>query len=918
MSWPLVTDFSRMLQTPKMAFRDPVLRECTVEKNHLGQPKPRSGNFATVYRGYRPDGSEFAIRVFNRQADLRLERYQAVHNYLKDRSIWSIVNFSYDEKGIRSASDGKLYPLLTMDWVPGVTLFEWARDRSREGYQEALAIGADVWLQLVRQLAAHNIVHGDLQHGNVMVSSEGHFKLVDYDCMAVPEVMGQRNLEIGMVPYQHPGRNEQTRLFPGLDNFSGLVIYVALRALSAAPSLWYTHVDSTSYDKLLFRKEDFAAPASSALYRDLMNSPDNQVRDLTHYLFQLVHYEVHKIPPIDEVLLWCNSLEDLITKRDWDTAVKLVHRMGPGEQIAPHLVPYVEQAKQRVACRQALDRAIQQGNEDEILLSYVPHLLDDYPAAAQAVEQARSALQVRQILQYLEQARQTQNWDAYRQTWQAYQGLLGNRMSAQPYKDEMVRLLRADTLRRLLAEPQVDDRAVVEAWQQLQTAGGHVTAEPLRAEIERRMTRHGSLSKLRELIKNQPKTPTMDFDQSLIAACTPEILKQHSKLQAPYDAARARLQRMEKVLSLANTHECTLDSEQEIATAAKGLPESYHTLLKPRVRQARERLHAFERLQRSLEDPVSDMKVLDVYRELERLTAQNMVPEDNRWRILLASERVPLVKALQLLKDVKKAEELDRRILRVWKESLLISCRDAAPWLPVYQQARQRQQVVEQIEQAASQGDYRTVTRLTNQPCLAGFTLSHDLQQKIVDAKHQAEQARSSRIQSIIAAIQENNRSAFFDLFEIDTVRELCQRYPHHQTAVSRWVEAEILPLDRCGLAADPQGTVEEVDKTHVRLRWTWPAENITDHCRIAVCQQRPGPHAMPDDVPTFYSATIDRHRWQSDSSAHVVELQPDWKDAHVAVWAVLDLGFQIFHTPPLDLGPPRAGKKQRLWGLFG
>ena len=56
-AWPLISDFSRMLQNPKMAFRDPALKDCTVEKSNLGQPKPRSGNFATVYRGYRPDGS---------------------------------------------------------------------------------------------------------------------------------------------------------------------------------------------------------------------------------------------------------------------------------------------------------------------------------------------------------------------------------------------------------------------------------------------------------------------------------------------------------------------------------------------------------------------------------------------------------------------------------------------------------------------------------------------------------------------------------------------------------------------------------------------------------------------------------------------------------------------------------------------
>ncbi len=61
-AWPLISHFASMLKNPQVGFRDPELQRCTVEMNQLGQPKARSGNFATVYRGYRPDGGEFAIR----------------------------------------------------------------------------------------------------------------------------------------------------------------------------------------------------------------------------------------------------------------------------------------------------------------------------------------------------------------------------------------------------------------------------------------------------------------------------------------------------------------------------------------------------------------------------------------------------------------------------------------------------------------------------------------------------------------------------------------------------------------------------------------------------------------------------------------------------------------------------------------
>ena len=78
--------------------------------NQLGQPKARSGNFATVYRGYRADGTEFAIRIFNRRQDERLEHYRTISEYLEQRVLSSIVRFDYDERGIRSAADGKMYP----------------------------------------------------------------------------------------------------------------------------------------------------------------------------------------------------------------------------------------------------------------------------------------------------------------------------------------------------------------------------------------------------------------------------------------------------------------------------------------------------------------------------------------------------------------------------------------------------------------------------------------------------------------------------------------------------------------------------------------------------------------------------------------------------------------------------------------
>ena len=107
-----------------------------------------------------------------------------------------------------------------------------------------------------------------------------------------------------------------------------------------------------------------------------MNSPDEQVRDLAHYLFQLVSYDLRQVPPIDEVLLWCQSLDQLLTARDWDAAVQLVRRMGAGERIDQHLLPLVDEAQRRVACREALQQALDSGDAAEIQRCYRPEMLN--------------------------------------------------------------------------------------------------------------------------------------------------------------------------------------------------------------------------------------------------------------------------------------------------------------------------------------------------------------------------------------------------------------------------------------------------------------------------------------------------------------------------------------------------------------
>src|SRR5579871_2076386 len=125
MAWPLATDFVPMLQNPQIGFRDPALKNCTIEIDSNNQPRARSGAFAVVYKGSYPQGGDVCVRVFTTASEERRERYSAISNYLAGRKLSSLVNFAYSDSGIKCARDGEWYPLVTMEWVDGEVLFDW-------------------------------------------------------------------------------------------------------------------------------------------------------------------------------------------------------------------------------------------------------------------------------------------------------------------------------------------------------------------------------------------------------------------------------------------------------------------------------------------------------------------------------------------------------------------------------------------------------------------------------------------------------------------------------------------------------------------------------------------------------------------------------------------------------------------------
>ena len=193
-----------------------------------------------------------------------------------------IVGFGYEAQGIKIK--GQWYPIVKMEWVEGKTLHTYIAQLFKDGQQagdtDALRRLADQWRALMANLRQRHIAHGDLQHGNVLVTPRGDLRLVDYDGMFVPSLKGQPSHELGHANYQHPQRTA-TDYNEHLDNFAALVIYTSLVALVYDPGLWEKFHTG---ENLIFSAPDFKAPQKSPVFERLYRSSESLVRELSQKL----------------------------------------------------------------------------------------------------------------------------------------------------------------------------------------------------------------------------------------------------------------------------------------------------------------------------------------------------------------------------------------------------------------------------------------------------------------------------------------------------------------------------------------------------------------------------------------------------------------------------------------------------------
>jgi hypothetical protein len=270
MGWPDAQSYLEAIQNPAWCFEDPDLKRGVATPDELGLPRAWSGATADVYRVERADtGQAWAVKCFTREVQDLHARYAEIASHLRHVAQSRLfVDFAYLDRGIRV--EGAWYPVVKMTWVDGVALNSCVASIAHE--PERLMQLAALWPVVEAQLAASQVAHGDLQHGNVLLvrgtSGRLLLRLVDYDGVWVPALMFAKPGEVGHPNYQHPARSETEGAFgPTVDRFSLLVIHTALRALALeGRALWDQF---NTGDNLLFTQADHADPAHSELIQSL-------------------------------------------------------------------------------------------------------------------------------------------------------------------------------------------------------------------------------------------------------------------------------------------------------------------------------------------------------------------------------------------------------------------------------------------------------------------------------------------------------------------------------------------------------------------------------------------------------------------------------------------------------------------------
>ncbi len=329
MAYPSRADYSQAVGSfPQVSIIDATLRSGTPARGSNNLLLVYSGGFSSVFP-LVVGPNTFALRCWVRDIGDAEIRYQGISNYLKQKNLPYFVEFAYIREGI--LVNGTKWPITRMEWAEGETLCQFIENNLHDA--ALLRTTAAEFLNMVETLHTHQISHGDLQDGNILLkrnNTDVEIKLIDYDSVFVPALRGFPDSIVGLPQYQHPSRTAGGGIAnEKVDYFSELVIYLSLLAVAEKPALW-SQFKGGMDGALLFVATDFRNPAQSSIFQEL-ESLSSDVKLLASKLKQFcAKTSIDQLEPLEMLL----PRTDPAAKKACDQGLIFLHSKRYNEAIA--------------------------------------------------------------------------------------------------------------------------------------------------------------------------------------------------------------------------------------------------------------------------------------------------------------------------------------------------------------------------------------------------------------------------------------------------------------------------------------------------------------------------------------------------------------------------------------------------------
>lgn len=293
-----ISDIKASIQNGTL-IQDKFFKNADFLKDSRGRLISYTGGYTVVVPA-NVKGGKWAFRCWHTSVKDSKERYSLIGKAINKSNLSYFCSFDYTEKGI--IVKGESYPITKMRWVDGQDLKKYICANSHN--KKAIKELAHKFLEMISELHKHHIAHGDLQHGNILVSDSGQLFLVDYDSMYVPEMKDKySDIITGLVDYQHPSRKKNSISSEKLDYFSEVIIYTSLLAIASKPDLVDLYNVENS-EALLFSSRDFESFSSSQIYSDLKSLNNEEIdKCLVAIENYLAINDINQLDPIECYLM---------------------------------------------------------------------------------------------------------------------------------------------------------------------------------------------------------------------------------------------------------------------------------------------------------------------------------------------------------------------------------------------------------------------------------------------------------------------------------------------------------------------------------------------------------------------------------------------------------------------------------------